>query len=170
MEERYEIFEARKASVGRSGHQGSRTRGRYARAANGDYQKLACLAGRRLFSGRGSTGSWSFPLPWSERRGFLCTKWPHRLANKTDEQVTAKPCGCHRVSVCSRAPAYYPSCSGSAFRCAPLQLPKPCPAELPGIILVGGPQNLCSRAVLFWVLRLRPCAASPLRRLRPCAA
>ena len=57
-EERYEHFEARDAPVGRSGHQGNRPRGRHARAAAGDYQKLPRLAGSS------STGPGSFgPRP-----------------------------------------------------------------------------------------------------------
>ncbi len=37
MEERYELFQARKASVGRDGHQGGPPRGRHEGAAAGDY-------------------------------------------------------------------------------------------------------------------------------------
>ena len=37
MEERYEHFQARKASVGRDGHQGGPPRGRHEGAAVGDY-------------------------------------------------------------------------------------------------------------------------------------
>ncbi len=62
-EERYEHFEARDAPVGRAGHQGSRPRGRHARAAAGDYQKLPRLAGSSPIGPGHPSGSRPFFLP-----------------------------------------------------------------------------------------------------------